>query len=66
LITGTVKWFNNSKDYGFVTLSDSSGYIFMHYSSIEGENFKSLREGQSVNPDLGKGPKGLQATRASV
>ncbi|HEY4732701.1 MAG TPA: cold-shock protein [Gammaproteobacteria bacterium] len=66
MITGTVKWFNESKGYGFITPSDGSADVFVHYSTIEGNNFKTLREGQTVNFEVEKGPKGLQASRVTV
>ncbi len=58
---GTVKWFNNARGYGFITRSESSDDIFVHYRSIEGEGYRSLAEGQSVEFDLLEGDKGLQA-----
>lgn len=66
MITGTVKWFNESKGYGFITPSDGSADVFVHYSTIEGNNFKTLREGQTVNFEVEKGPKGLQASRVTI
>lgn len=66
MITGTVKWFNEPKGYGFISPSDGSADVFVHYSSIEGDNFKTLREGQTVNLEVEKGPKGPQATRVTV
>jgi CspA family cold shock protein len=59
-MTGTVKWFNNSKGYGFITREDGTD-IFVHYSAIQGEGFKSLNEGQSVQFVVKDGPKGPQA-----
>jgi len=61
--TGTVKWFNNSKGYGFITPSDGSPDVFVHYSSIETDGYKSLAEGQQVEFESTKGPKGMQASR---
>jgi CspA family cold shock protein len=58
--TGKVKWFNNSKGYGFIEQEDSED-IFVHYRSIIGEGYRSLKDGQVVNFDLSKGDKGLQA-----
>ena len=58
--TGTVKWFNDKKGYGFIT-QDNGDDVFVHYSAIQGDGFKSLTEGQKVQFDLIKGPKGLQA-----
>jgi cold shock protein len=61
--TGTVKWFNEAKGYGFITPSDGSEDVFIHYSTIEGDGFKTLKEGQTVEYDVTRGPKGLQTTR---
>jgi CspA family cold shock protein len=61
--TGIVKWFNNSKGYGFITPSDGSPDVFVHYSSIETDGYKSLAEGQKVEFESTKGPKGMQASR---
>jgi CspA family cold shock protein len=57
---GTVKWFNESKGFGFITSEDGSD-VFVHYSSIQGNGFKSLVEGDSVTFDTEKSPKGLRA-----
>lgn len=59
---GTVKWFNESKGFGFITSEDSAD-VFVHYSSIDGNGFKSLAEGDTVSFDTEKGPKGLKAVR---
>lgn len=64
--TGTVKWFNESKGYGFITPSDGSPDVFVHFSVIEGSGFKTLAEGQTVQFESQKGAKGLQATRVSI
>ena len=57
---GTVKWFNTSKGYGFI--GRESGYdVFVHFSAIQGEGYRSLKEGEKVSFDVTKGPKGLQA-----
>ncbi len=57
---GTVKWFNNEKGYGFISRS-SGDDVFVHHSAIEGDGFKSLLEGDSIEFDIANGPKGLQA-----
>lgn len=59
--TGRVKWFNESKGYGFIE-RDGQADVFVHYSAIEGEGFKTLKEGQVVEFDFKDGPKGAQAT----
>jgi CspA family cold shock protein len=58
---GTVKWFNPEKGYGFIT-GDDGNDIFVHWSAIQGEGFKSLAEGQAVTYDVTEGPKGMQAS----
>jgi CspA family cold shock protein len=57
---GTVKWFNAEKGYGFITGEDGKD-VFVHFSAIQGEGFKSLDEGQAVTFDLQQGPRGMQA-----
>ncbi|WP_086931527.1 cold-shock protein [Agarilytica rhodophyticola] len=59
--TGTVKWFNNARGYGFITQSEASDDIFVHYRNIRGDGYKSLAEGQKVEFELQQGEKGLQA-----
>ena len=59
-LTGRVKWFNESKGYGFIE-RDGEGDVFVHYSAIEGDGFKTLKEGQKVEFEVTRGPKGLQA-----
>ncbi len=59
--TGTVKWFNNAKGYGFITRSGGDD-VFVHYSAIETEGYKTLNEGQTVEFTLIQGPKGLAAS----
>jgi CspA family cold shock protein len=58
--TGTVKWFNDAKGYGFISRSDGPD-VFVHYSAIQGDGFKTLSEGQQVEFDVVDGPKGKQA-----
>lgn len=62
---GTVKWFNASKGYGFIT-PETGEDVFVHYSAIQAEGYRSLEEGQSVEFDVTKGPKGLQASNVKV
>jgi cold shock protein len=60
--TGTVKWFNEAKGYGFISPADGSADVFVHYSVIQGTGFRKLAEGQAVEFESEKGPKGMQAT----
>lgn len=60
MATGKVKWFNNSKGYGFIT-SDDGVDAFVHYSDVQGDGFKSLEEGYPVEFELTQGPKGSKA-----
>jgi CspA family cold shock protein len=62
---GTVKWFSEEKGYGFITPEDGSNDLFVHYSSIEGEGFKSLEEGAKVSYEATQGRKGMQAENVS-
>lgn len=66
MVTGTVKWFNESKGYGFISPSDGSPDVFVHFSVIQGDGFKTLAEGQTVEFESQSGPKGKQATRVTV
>jgi len=61
MATGTVKWFNSSKGYGFISPNSGGDDIFAHFSAIEMEGYKTLREGQNVEFEIQEGPKGLQA-----
>ena len=59
---GTVKWFNDSKGYGFITPDDGSPDVFAHFSEIQGDGFKTLAEGQKVDFEVQQGDKGPRAT----
>jgi len=61
MATGTVKWFNDAKGFGFITPADGGKDLFAHFSAIQGNGFKSLQEGQQVSFDVTNGPKGPQA-----
>jgi CspA family cold shock protein len=65
-VSGTVKWFNKHKGYGFITRGDGGEDVFVHYSAIQGEGYRNLEEGQAVEFSLEKGPKGLMATEVTV
>jgi CspA family cold shock protein len=62
MATGTVKWFNDSKGYGFITPDDGSEDLFAHFSAIQMGGFKTLKEGQKVSFEVTQGPKGKQAS----
>lgn len=62
MTTGTVKWFNTTKGYGFITPTDGGDDVFAHYSAIEMEGYKTLKEGQQVEFEIQDGPKGPQAS----
>ena len=62
---GKVKWFNNSKGYGFI-VSEGSDDIFVHYSAIDSDGYRTLTEGQRVEFTIEQGPKGLQASNVTV
>ncbi len=64
-ITGTVKWFNTTKGYGFIA-REGGPDVFVHYSAIESDGFRNLEEGQRVEFAVEKGPKGLQAAAVKI
>lgn len=63
MATGIVKWFNNAKGYGFVTPDDGEQDVFVHFSSIDMEGYRTLKEGQRVEFEVEAGPKGLHAQK---
>jgi len=64
-VIGTVKWFNGTKGYGFIS-RDGGPDVFVHYSAIQSQGFRSLEEGQKVEFSIEKGPKGLQAVNVTA
>lgn len=64
MLKGTVKWFNETKGYGFITKEDG-GDVFVHYSEIQTDGFKTLTEGQKVNFEIVEGPKGQKAVNVT-
>ena len=65
-IIGTVKWFNGSKGYGFISPDGGDKDVFVHYSNVVGEGFRTLKEGQRVEFSMEEGPKGLHAASVRV
>ena len=66
MATGTVKWFNAEKGFGFIAPDDGSADVFVHYSEIQGSGFRTLEENQQVSFDVAQGAKGLQAENITV
>ncbi|RMO67739.1 hypothetical protein ALQ35_00281 [Pseudomonas fluorescens] len=66
MATGTVKWFNDSKGFGFITQDDNGAEVFVHFSAIQGDGFKTLTENQKVEFEVEKGLKGPQAVNVRV
>ena len=62
MATGTVKWFNESKGFGFISQENGGADVFVHFSAIQGSGFRTLAEGQAVSFDIENGPKGPQAS----
>jgi CspA family cold shock protein len=66
MVTGTVKWFNEAKGFGFISQADGGNDVFVHFSAIQGGGFKTLTEGQHVQYEVQNGPKGLQAANVTA
>ncbi|MDA3869591.1 MAG: cold-shock protein [Gammaproteobacteria bacterium] len=66
MTTGTVKWFNESKGFGFITPADGTKDVFVHFSAIASEGFRTLADGQQVNFEVEDGPKGPQAVNVQT
>ena len=65
-LNGTVKWFDSTKGYGFITRDDTEQDVFVHFTAIQGEGYRSLEEGQQVQFEIGEGPKGPAAESVNV
>jgi len=66
MATGTVKWFNEAKGFGFISQDEGGDDVFVHFNAIQSAGFKTLNEGQAVTYEIEKGPKGLQAANVTV
>ncbi len=66
MATGTVKWFNNAKGYGFIAPQEGGDDVFVHFSAIKSDGYRTLNEGQNVSYEVEQGPKGLQATDVTL
>ena len=66
MVSGKVKWFNESRGYGFIETENGGDDVFVHFSSIKSDGFKTLKEGQSVNCVVEKGPKGMHAVEVEI
>ncbi|MDH5229837.1 MAG: cold shock domain-containing protein [Gammaproteobacteria bacterium] len=66
MATGTVKWFNNAKGYGFISPDGGGADVFAHFTAIDMEGYKTLKQGQKVAFELIEGPRGLQATKIQL
>ena len=66
MANGTVKWFNNAKGYGFIAPQDGGDDVFVHFSAIKSDGYRTLNEGQAVSYEVEQGPKGLQATDVTL
>jgi cold shock protein len=65
MATGTVKWFNDAKGFGFITPDEGGEDVFLHHTAIKMEGFRTMSEGQRVEFDVARGPKGLQASNVT-